>query len=125
MDRGYSWNVHDLQRSENEIASPLYYAALPGLEYTLKRLITIGGDELSMVDIVNAAGGEHHNALEAASSRGHLEVVQMLVDRGANIGNALQKALDHSHTPVSKRQSIPRSPIRIPRTKRLHKRRIQ
>lgn len=94
MDRGYSWNVHDLQRSENGIASPLYYAALLGLESTLESLISIGGGELSMVDIANAADGEHHSALEAASWNGHVKVVRMLLEAGAHehLDNALYAA---------------------------------
>ncbi|KAJ9413673.1 ankyrin repeat-containing domain protein [Fusarium oxysporum] len=71
-------------------ASRLYYAYL----------ITEGAD-------VNAQGGEYGNALQAASSKGHLKVVQLLLDKGADVnmrggkyGNALQAASSKGHLKV-------------------------
>ncbi|SLM38718.1 ankyrin repeat domain containing protein [Lasallia pustulata] len=34
---------------------------------------------------VNAQGGEYGNALQAASERGHDQVVRMLLDKGADV----------------------------------------
>ncbi|KAH7268752.1 hypothetical protein B0J15DRAFT_441888 [Fusarium solani] len=72
-------------------ASGLYYACLGGLAGAARALIE-GAD-------VNAQGGHFSNALQAASSGGHLEVVQLLLDEGAVVnaqggqyGNALQAA---------------------------------
>ncbi|KAH8696903.1 ankyrin repeat-containing domain protein [Phaeosphaeriaceae sp. PMI808] len=48
---------------------------------------------------VNAQGGEHGNALQAASYKGHREIVELLLEKGAEVnaqggycGNALQAA---------------------------------
>ncbi|KAM6516681.1 hypothetical protein FALCPG4_014855 [Fusarium falciforme] len=57
-------------------ASGLYYACLGGLAGAARSLIE-GAD-------VNAQGGRFGNALQAASSRGHLEVVHLLNQRNAN-----------------------------------------
>ena len=52
--------------------------------------------ELLLAD-VNTQGGEYRNALQAASYRGHEEVVELLLAKGADVnaqsgryGNALQ-----------------------------------
>ncbi|KAM5528408.1 hypothetical protein FOXYSP1_18889 [Fusarium oxysporum f. sp. phaseoli] len=78
----------------------LYYACLTGLTRAARDLITEGSD-------VNGQGGEYDNALQAASSEGHLQVVQMLLDKGANInaqggyfGNALQAASYRGHLEI-------------------------
>ncbi|SLM37284.1 ankyrin repeat domain containing protein [Lasallia pustulata] len=56
---------------------------------------------------VNAQGKEYGNALQAASERGHDQVVRMLLDKGANVnaqggeyGNALQAASSRGHDQV-------------------------
>ncbi|KAH7205287.1 hypothetical protein BKA60DRAFT_685024 [Fusarium oxysporum] len=73
-------------------ASRLYYACLGGLSWIARDLTTEGAD-------VNAQGGLYGNALQAASSQGHREVVQLLLDyradvntRGGEYGNALHDA---------------------------------
>ncbi|PKK42316.1 hypothetical protein CI102_12421, partial [Trichoderma harzianum] len=52
----------------------------------------------------NAQGGYYGNALQAAAQQGHDKIVQMLLDKGANVnaqggeyGNALEAALFEGH----------------------------
>jgi ankyrin repeat protein len=56
---------------------------------------------------VNAQGGLFGNALQAASLKGHETVVQMLLDKGAEVnaqgeayGNTLQTTSDRGHDKV-------------------------
>ncbi|KAG7436789.1 putative ankyrin repeat protein L93 [Fusarium oxysporum f. sp. raphani] len=81
-------------------ASRLYYACLAGLAGAARDLTTEGAD-------VNAQGGEYGNALQAASFKGNLRVVQLLLDNGADVnvedgkyGNALQAASYESNLEV-------------------------
>ena len=53
-------------------------ASLFGLRYVVETFLT------ETVDI-NAQGGHYGNALQAASSRGHNQIVQMLLDKGADV----------------------------------------
>lgn len=80
-------------------ASPLYYAAFLGLGSIVNSILAIGTRFERLPDTVNAQGGDFGNALQAASANGHKEVVQMLLNRGADVntqgelyGNALQAA---------------------------------
>jgi ankyrin repeat protein len=90
----------------DHIAAPVYYASLLGLDQVLYELINTGQLE-SMAPIstskasklINAQGGHYGNALQAASAEGHKEVVEQLLEKGAEInaqggifGNALQAA---------------------------------
>ncbi|GKU12080.1 unnamed protein product, partial [Fusarium langsethiae] len=83
-------------------APRLYYACLAGLAGAARDLTTEGAD-------FNAQGGYYGNALQAASSEGHLEIVQILVDKGADVnaqggayGNALQAASSEGHLEIVK-----------------------
>ncbi|KAL2818111.1 hypothetical protein BJX63DRAFT_440349 [Aspergillus granulosus] len=83
----------------DDIATPTYYAAFLGLESILKSILVATTMPSSPSDTVNTQGGFYGNALQAASVRGHKEVVQMLLDQGADVnaqggqrGNALQAA---------------------------------
>ncbi|SLM41431.1 P-loop containing nucleoside triphosphate hydrolase, partial [Lasallia pustulata] len=56
---------------------------------------------------INAQGGRYGNALQAASERGHDQVVRMLLDKGADVnaqggeyGNALYAASERGHDQV-------------------------
>lgn len=55
-----------------------------------------------------AEGGIHSNALQAASAEGHLEIVQLLLDKTANVnargiyGNALEAASAEFHLNIVK-----------------------
>jgi ankyrin repeat protein len=55
------------------MATPLYYASLAGLQRTVELLLEKGA-------YVNAQGGRYGSALQAASSRGYKEIVQLLLE---------------------------------------------
>jgi ankyrin repeat protein len=59
-------------------ASRLYYACLNGL-------LAPAGDPISKGADVNAPGGYYDNALQAALSLGHQDIVKILLDRGADV----------------------------------------
>ena len=59
------------------VASPLYYASLAGLIESVRLLLEKGPD-------VNAQSGRYGNALQAASSGGHDQIVQRLLEKGAD-----------------------------------------
>ena len=75
-----------------QLAQPLYYASMEGLEYVTTALVDGGV-------AVNAQSGYYGNALQAACQGGHEKVAEMLIDNGAEVnaqggyyGNALQAA---------------------------------
>lgn len=90
----------DFSLTLSQIASPVYYASLLGLDGVLLELINICQNPASeRRDLMNAQGGRYGNALQAASVGGHEKVVRMLMDAGAEVnaqggdwGNALQAA---------------------------------
>lgn len=86
--------------SGEEMATPLYYASLTGLQRTAQALTEQGA-------IVNAKGGDYGNALQAASGGGYKEIVQLLLEKGAEVnarggvyGNALQASSEHGHEEI-------------------------
>ena len=60
-------------------AVPLYYAALCGLRDLAERLLDAHPQD------IHARGGYHETLLHAAVDRGHLDVVLLLLDRGAGV----------------------------------------
>ncbi|RSL89352.1 hypothetical protein BHE90_001645 [Fusarium euwallaceae] len=87
----------DVSRRINALPSGLYYAAHSGLTDSVKLLLAKGMD-------VNAIGGRHGTALQAASCRGYKDIVQLLLENGAKVdqlagdyGYALQGAACYGH----------------------------
>lgn len=84
-------------------AQKLYYACFFNLVVTVRYLLAEGAD-------VNAQCGRHGSALQAASARGHLEVIEMLIEAGVDInakfntygiyGSVLQAASAGGHLEV-------------------------
>ncbi|KAL5364805.1 hypothetical protein BJX96DRAFT_168590 [Aspergillus floccosus] len=106
MDRPWVIKV-DYDPPITDIASPLYYAALLGLEFLLDSILAIDMGYSRVTEIVNAQGGHFGSALQAAAYKAHEKVVQMLLDRSADVnaqgghfGNALQAAAYEAHERV-------------------------
>ncbi|KAL8989283.1 MAG: hypothetical protein Q9169_008392, partial [Polycauliona sp. 2 TL-2023] len=76
----YAEKNFDFNRRLDGIPSPIYYASLLGLDWTVKALIDKGAD-------INAVeeGGYYCTALQVASRRGHETVAQLLLEEGTNI----------------------------------------
>ena len=98
----------DLSLDSSDIASPVYYASLLGLDIVLYELISICQELTSEGrDLINARGGYCGNALQAASEEGHEKVVQILIDAGADVtaqgedySNALYAASLNGHEKI-------------------------
>ncbi|CEO59716.1 hypothetical protein PMG11_04381 [Penicillium brasilianum] len=93
------WDFGDLAKRRRG-STPLYYASLGGLQYTVRQLLQKGAN-------INAEGGRYGYVLQAASSRGHVEVVELLLEKDADVnaqggayGNALQAASHKGYTEV-------------------------
>jgi ankyrin repeat protein len=82
-------------------ASPLYHAAFSGFPEIVERLA------LNYPELVNAISGRIGTALHAASAAGHVEVVRLLLECGADVDargdmdrSPLQLATFHGHLDV-------------------------
>jgi hypothetical protein len=80
--------------------SAIYHASLLGLSVVVSSLLASGAD-------VNALGGQHGSALQAAAGKGYTKTVQLLVDSNADVnaqsgeyGSALQAASAGGHTEI-------------------------
>ena len=89
----------------SDIASPLYYASLLGLDSIVRELLQVNAAQKQ--NLVNAKGGRKGNPLQAAIHYGHEKMVQTLLDAGANVnaqggyfGNALQAASYNGHEKI-------------------------
>ncbi|KAH6957785.1 hypothetical protein BKA56DRAFT_680678 [Ilyonectria sp. MPI-CAGE-AT-0026] len=82
-------------------ASPLYFACVYGLTATAQRLVLSGAD-------VNAEWGFSGSALQVASLEGQWDIVQLLLEKGANVNveensfgdSALQAASSAGHPEI-------------------------
>ena len=63
---------------DRDVGTDLYYACFLGLGDVADRLLSVGAD-------VNALGGQHGYALQAASYAGHHKIAKMLIAEGANV----------------------------------------
>ncbi|KAL1607911.1 hypothetical protein SLS60_002850 [Paraconiothyrium brasiliense] len=68
----------DFSKTMDQVATPLYYAALLGLSNVVELLLGKGAD-------INTTGGRHGNAVQAAMAEGHESVVKLLLDKGADV----------------------------------------
>ena len=118
MDQNREESVN-LDRTSDNIADPVYYTSLLGLDKALYNLISTRQLEsreipaksststLEASKLINAQGGYFGNALQAASYLGHEKVVQFIFDRGADVNaqgglfsNALYSASGRGHEKV-------------------------
>ncbi len=106
-------------RSLDGIPTPIYYASLLGLDQALHKLLTTEQVESTQTPgllqtstsklskLVNAQAGNYGNPLQAASYKGHGQIVQILLNKGADVnaqagyyGNPLQAASYGGHDQV-------------------------
>ncbi|KAM0343469.1 hypothetical protein ACHAPU_008500 [Fusarium lateritium] len=73
----FRWPSDDMMH-KSLLESSLYWTCHYGLAAAVRELLARGAD-------VNARGGTHGNALNAALLRGHIEVVNLLLDSGADV----------------------------------------
>ncbi|KAJ5510374.1 hypothetical protein N7453_002477 [Penicillium expansum] len=103
--------IADFGRAIEIIPLPLYYAALLGLEDILSALLANGGQKTAAHAALNNQAGFFGNALQAAAQGGYENIVQTLLDQGADIhaqggefGNALQAAAQGGHENIAAAQ---------------------
>jgi hypothetical protein len=118
-DEPYSRLGDRLRGRRSGTPLPVYYASLLGLKYVLSELIKDEGkghvrkrstEKVSQLDTsspVNAQGGPHANALQAASEREYGKIGELLLSKDSDVnaqggiyGNALQAASDRGHEKI-------------------------
>lgn len=106
IDRPWDKKI-DLERREDDIASPIYYASLLGLQDVLRAILADAARTGRLLCIVNATGGYYGCALQAAAVREHKAVVQILLDQGTDVdaqggwyGSSLRAAAWRGNTSI-------------------------
>ncbi|KAI0454305.1 hypothetical protein F5B21DRAFT_504410 [Xylaria acuta] len=85
------WDVdrRDGQKAPGQVPSPIYYSSLLGLDSVVSELLTqvppTGLFHEQISKLVNAQGGTCGYALQAASLGGHEKIVQLLLEKGAEV----------------------------------------
>ncbi|KAF7981779.1 hypothetical protein HWV62_31859 [Athelia sp. TMB] len=86
-----------LRKTVDQMAQPLYYASLFGLDNIVRHLLRDGANP-------NRTGGRYGTAIQVAAYGGHEEVVRLLLEAGADVniqagffGTALQAASWEGH----------------------------
>ncbi|KDR66095.1 hypothetical protein GALMADRAFT_32850, partial [Galerina marginata CBS 339.88] len=100
---GPTWRQkQNLRMDAAHVYSPLYYAALAGMEQVAHSLLEKGAD-------VNAQEGYYGSALQAAASEGNEAIVKVLLKKGADVNaqggyykSALQAASFKGHKAIAK-----------------------
>jgi len=94
------WTGRKLDLPRAEILAPIYYASMAGLPEVVLSLIKEGA-------AVNAQGGWYGNALQAASAKGHVALVKLLLHykadpniQGGYLDNPLYAAANNGHLEV-------------------------
>lgn len=97
----------DFHLATSTIPSQVYYASLLGLYWVLQAFLDGVTDHDIRKRLANTQGRYFGNALQAASSRGHEKVVDILLNNGADVNthggpydNALQAASHYGHKNV-------------------------
>jgi ankyrin repeat protein len=100
IDRPWRGSMATVQPTEPE-AKPLYYAALCGFCNLTEHLTT------THQMVVNAGGGDHGTALNAAFAKGELDTARTLLRKGANVNavdlrgdSSLHRAAEAGHRAV-------------------------
>ncbi|KAF8490580.1 hypothetical protein JB92DRAFT_3008675 [Gautieria morchelliformis] len=81
---------HQYAGSQEAEGSPLYYAAEAGLERVCQSLLNHGLE-------VDAPGGLYYTPLQVAAACGHDTIVELLLEKGAELGCALPAAAYNGH----------------------------
>lgn len=101
------WGKRNKPLELSHMKPPLYYASLIGIIEIINFLLSIGADVNAHASVEGSERGgfSYDNALQAASARGHEQVVLTLLAKGAKVNacggypfdNALQAAAGNGH----------------------------
>jgi ankyrin repeat protein len=103
----------EIVKSLGVVVPPLYYASRAGLAESVKLLLEKGADVNALAEnhVSAPAGNYYGTALQAAAARGHDQIVQRLLEKGADVnapagddyGTALQAAAARGHDQIVQR----------------------